>query len=73
MTNDLIKFLGVLQPHKWENAMTLDAESWGYRRNSNIEEYLTPEQLMTTIVESVSCGGMYKINSQSESYENILL
>jgi len=53
---------GVLQPHKWENCMTLDLESWGYRRNAKIEDYLTPEDLMRTIVETVSCGGNVLVN-----------
>lgn len=53
---------GVLQPHKWENCLTLDKESWGHRRNSQIEDYLTPEELMTTIAESVSCGGNVLVN-----------
>jgi len=59
-------YIGVIQPHKWENCMTLDKESWGYRRNAKIEDFLTAKELMTTIVESVSCGGMenlkYSIN-----------
>ncbi|CAL8136124.1 unnamed protein product [Orchesella dallaii] len=42
--------------------MTLDLESWGYRRNAKIEDYLTPEDLMRTIVESVSCGGNVLVN-----------
>jgi alpha-L-fucosidase len=49
---------GTLQPHKWENCMTLDKESWGFRRNAKIEEYLTPEELISTIASSVACGGM---------------
>lgn len=53
---------GVLQPHKWENCLTLDKESWGYRRNTQIEDYLTPSELMTTIVETVSCGGNVLVN-----------
>lgn len=52
---------GVLQPHKWENCMTLD-KSWGYRKNANIEDYMTPEKLIQTIVESVSCGGNVLVN-----------
>ena len=27
--------------HKWENAMTLDKQSWGYRRNATANDYLT--------------------------------
>jgi alpha-L-fucosidase len=27
---------GVLQDHKWENAMTLDKRSWGYRRDMKL-------------------------------------
>jgi len=38
--------------------MTLDKESWGFRRNAKIEDYLTATELMTTIVESVACGGL---------------
>jgi len=53
---------GVLQPHKWENAMTIDKESWGYRRNMRIEDCLTPEQLLTQLVETVSCGGNILVN-----------
>lgn len=53
---------GVLQPHKWENCMTLDKESWGYRRNAPIEEYLTADELITTVVTSVSCGGNVLVN-----------
>lgn len=53
---------GVLQPHKWENCMTLDKESWGYRRDADIVDYLTPEELMTTIIETVSCGGNVLVN-----------
>jgi len=53
---------GIVQPHKWENCFTLDKQSWGYRRNAKIEDYLTPEELITTIIESVSCGGNVLLN-----------
>jgi alpha-L-fucosidase len=53
---------GVLQPHKWENCYTLDKGSWGFVQNSKIEDYITPEELIKTMVETVSCGGNYLIN-----------
>lgn len=53
---------GVLQSHKWENAMTIDWRSWGFRRNSNIEDYATTKQLIELTVETVSCGGNILIN-----------
>ncbi|XP_008190884.1 alpha-L-fucosidase isoform X1 [Tribolium castaneum] len=53
---------GVLQSHKWENAMTLDKESWGYRRNANITSYLTTHDLIQTLAETISCGGNLLIN-----------
>lgn len=37
--------------------MTLDKESWGFRRNAKIEDYLTPEELMTTIGEFLTLTG----------------
>ncbi|KAB0795841.1 hypothetical protein PPYR_09902 [Photinus pyralis] len=53
---------GVLQAHKWENAMTIDAHSWGYRRNANIGDYLTTHQLIATLTKTVSCGGNLLMN-----------
>ncbi|KAB7504784.1 hypothetical protein Anas_09662 [Armadillidium nasatum] len=33
-------FTGVLQTHKWENAMTLDKDSWGYDRTETLSNLL---------------------------------
>jgi len=52
----VIKFwcsLGKLQSHKWENAMTVDKLSWGYRRNADIMDYLTIEELLYQLVSTV--------------------
>ncbi|XP_042204871.1 alpha-L-fucosidase-like isoform X1 [Homarus americanus] len=54
---------GVLQPHKWENCMTLDRHSWGYRRNSRVADYLTPLDLITEMAMTISCGGNILINA----------
>ncbi|ODN03706.1 Alpha-L-fucosidase, partial [Orchesella cincta] len=53
---------GVLVPHKWENAMTVDRNAWTYRRNARLQDFLTPEQLISTIVKTVACGGNILVN-----------
>jgi len=53
---------GKLQNHKWENAMTIDQSSWGFRREAQLSDYLTTDELITTLAETVSCGGNLLIN-----------
>ncbi|KAF5278145.1 hypothetical protein FQR65_LT03661 [Abscondita terminalis] len=53
---------GVLQSHKWENAMTIDMHSWGYRRNANVDDYHTTQSLIQILTETVSCGGNILMN-----------
>ncbi|XP_033100644.1 alpha-L-fucosidase-like [Anneissia japonica] len=53
---------GKLVNHKWENCMTIDKHSWGYRRNSQLADYLTMHEIITLLVETVSCGGNLLIN-----------
>lgn len=59
---------GVLQPHKWENAMTIDAESWGHRNNARLEDYLTSASLIKELVSTVSCGGNLLLNVGPTKY-----
>ncbi|XP_037785481.1 alpha-L-fucosidase-like isoform X1 [Penaeus monodon] len=53
---------GVLQPHKWENCMTLDKHSWGYRRNAPATDYITIHSLITELAMTISCGGNLLVN-----------
>ncbi|RXG58170.1 Alpha-L-fucosidase [Armadillidium vulgare] len=54
---------GVLQPHKWENCMTLDKNSWGFDRTATLSEYLTIEELLETLITTISCGGNLLVNA----------
>lgn len=54
--------IGVLQLHKWENAMTLDKQSWGHRTNAKLADFLTSTELITELVGTVSCGGNLLVN-----------
>ncbi|XP_064609241.1 alpha-L-fucosidase-like [Liolophura sinensis] len=53
---------GVLQSHKWENAMTIDRKSWGYRREAPLADYLNMDHLTQLMAETVSCGGNLLMN-----------
>lgn len=57
-----IKLLGILQIHKWENCMTIDRKSWGFRRNAVLSEYFTLPELIKELVTTVSCGGNLLMN-----------
>jgi len=53
---------GSLQKYKWENAMTLDRYSWGFRRNAKLEDYLSMDELTDILAETISCGGNLAMN-----------
>jgi len=53
---------GVVQKHKWENCMTLDAQSWGYRNDMKLSDVISIYDLIKMLVETVSCGGNILIN-----------
>ena len=52
----------ILQKHKFENCMTIDRNSWGYRRNAAYADYLSVSEIISQLVETVSCGGNILIN-----------
>lgn len=49
-----------LMSHKWENALSLDKQSWGFRNDMNAAEVMSFEELLNTVVTTVSCGGKIK-------------
>lgn len=53
---------GQLQNHKWENAFTIDRQSWGYRRNIELSEIMSTDEILEELVSTVSCGGNVLIN-----------
>lgn len=46
-------YTGHLVTHKWENCMTIDFSSWGYRRDAQLKDYASIHQLLTTLAETV--------------------
>lgn len=38
---------------KWENAMTIDRHSWGFRRDAKLKDYLGIEELIMQLVTTV--------------------
>ncbi|CAL1529225.1 unnamed protein product [Lymnaea stagnalis] len=62
---------GKLVPHKWENCMTIDKYSWGYRANARLSDIHTIEELLQQLVTTVSLGGNLLINVGPTSYGEI--
>ncbi|OWF55891.1 Alpha-L-fucosidase [Mizuhopecten yessoensis] len=53
---------GVLQNHKWENTISLDRKSRGYRRDIELSDVVSIKELIAKIAETVSCGGNLLVN-----------
>ncbi|XP_075162556.1 alpha-L-fucosidase [Haematobia irritans] len=63
---------GVLQKHKWENAFTLDKNSWGQRYDLTLNDFMTSEEVIHEIVTTVSCNGNVLVNVGPTKYGTIL-
>ncbi|KAI1730400.1 alpha-L-fucosidase domain-containing protein [Ditylenchus destructor] len=53
---------GHLLARKWENCLTLDRYSWGYRRNIKSADVLTLKELVSQLARTISCGGNLLLN-----------
>ena len=53
---------GKLLPHKWENCLTIDRNSWGFRRNARLSDFLSTHDLIKELASTVSCGGNMLLN-----------
>ncbi|ESO03945.1 hypothetical protein HELRODRAFT_172980 [Helobdella robusta] len=54
---------GILQKHKWENCVTLDLDSWGYRRVAQFSDIIPIESSIAEVASTISCGGNILINA----------
>ena len=45
--------IGKLQNHKWENCMTIDKLSWGFRREAKLADYMEMDELIGLLVGTV--------------------
>ena len=50
---EFVFYLGSLQNHKWENCMTVDRGAWTYRRDANLADFLTMDDLTKVLAETI--------------------
>jgi len=62
---------GILQKKKWENAMTIDRHSWGYRRDTNYGDIIPISELINELAKTISCGGNLLMNVGPTHYGKI--
>nr|CAD7401769.1 unnamed protein product [Timema poppensis] len=53
---------GVLQARKWESALPLTNNDWGYNREASLSDFLSIQELLTNLVKAVSTGGNLLLN-----------
>ena len=53
---------GTLQTRKWENAFTIDKNSWGLNRNATLSDYMTVAELVHTLIKVVAFNGNVLVN-----------
>ncbi|XP_041349241.1 alpha-L-fucosidase-like [Gigantopelta aegis] len=51
-----------LQKFKFQNQMSIDKSGWTWRRTAQVGDFHTVEELITQLVQTVSCGGNFLMN-----------
>lgn len=62
---------GILQKHKFENAMTIDKKSWGHRDDAKLSDFYSSEELIKEIVSTIAINGNILINVGPTKYGTI--
>uniref|UniRef100_A0AC35GL53 Alpha-L-fucosidase n=1 Tax=Panagrolaimus sp. PS1159 TaxID=55785 RepID=A0AC35GL53_9BILA len=62
---------GHLLERKWENCMTLDRGSWGYRRDMKADDVHTVQDLISQLARTISCNGNFLLNVGPSKYGRI--
>ena len=66
---------GKLQDRKWENAMTIDGGSWGFRQNADLSSYLSIEDLIQVnfrVLRNYSFQLVLNISTEPTLYPQII-
>uniref|UniRef100_A0A7E4VX99 alpha-L-fucosidase n=1 Tax=Panagrellus redivivus TaxID=6233 RepID=A0A7E4VX99_PANRE len=63
---------GQLQPRKWEDAMSLDKHSWGYRQNMKASDVFTVKEVLLKLARAISCNGNLLLNFGPNRYGQIV-
>ena len=53
---------GRLLENKWEDALTINTNSWGYQKDTTIGDFMTTKKLIHTLIETVAFGGNLLVN-----------
>ena len=48
-----VLFSDHLMPRKWVNAMTIDKGSWGFRRNADLSQFYSIEDLLAELIYTI--------------------
>ncbi|PVD39014.1 hypothetical protein C0Q70_01641 [Pomacea canaliculata] len=59
---------GKLVNHKWENSMTLDKYSWGFRRDAQLSDIYSMDEFIALLVRTISLGGNLLVNVGPTKY-----